>query len=161
MPVWQVSGLGVDHTQDPQVSIKDLITSNWSLTGDLAVEKIEFNTGWYNKQQDYQLHFRHDKPPIKKARTIGQNCLYKYDDFVNIHVFANKQTDNFEPVELGQMYREIDRIISINIIALRNTQGFTKIFLITPCHTLPREQSQASIWHGYGEVGILYHKINA
>jgi hypothetical protein len=103
MPVWQVSGLGVDHTQDPQVSIKDLITSNWSLTGDLAVEKIEFNTGWYNKQQDYQLHFRHDKPPIKKARTIGQNCLYKYDDFVNIHVFANKQTDNFEPLELGQM----------------------------------------------------------
>jgi hypothetical protein len=161
MPTWHVSGLGTDHTQDPQVSIKDLINTNWSLTDDLAVAKIKMTTGWFDKQSQFQLHFRHDQAPVKKPRTIGQNCLWKYDDFVNVHIFASVQTDNSEPVELGQIYRELDRIISINIIALRATQGFTKIFVMTPFHTLPKQDSQSSIWHGYGLVGILYHKVYA
>lgn len=161
MPTWQVPELGTDHTQDPQVSIMNLINSNWSLTGDLAVAKIQMSTGWYNKQSDYQLSFRHDQAPVKRPRTIGKYGLWKYDDYVNVHIWATTQTDNSEPPELGQIYRELDRIISINITALRPTQGFTKIFVMTPFHTLPRDQSQVSLWHGYGLVGLLYHKVYA
>ena len=158
--VYQVLGLGTDHTQDPQISIKNLITSNWSLTGDLAVAKIKFNTGWYDKTSQYQLHFRHDRAPIKKRKTIGSSPIFGYTDFCNIHVFANQQTDNYEPLELGSIYREIDRIVSVNIIALEGSQGFCNIEMWEPKRTLPREESQVSIWHGYGVVTMIYSKAD-
>ena len=84
--------------------------------------------------------------------------MKRYDDFVNVHVFVTTLRSNTEPTQLGQIYRELERIIETDITALYSAQGFQYMDFVRPMHTLPQEDSQNSIWHGVGTMAILYHK---
>jgi hypothetical protein len=160
LATWQVAGIGADHSADIQISVKDYVRNNWSLTGDLAAARIVFSTGWYDKSRQYQIHFRHDTFPKKSRYTIGHDPYYRYDDFIQVHVWVTQKQNNQEPSQLGKIAREIDRIISVGITGLMVTQGFQIMEFIRPINTLPQEDSQNSIWHAQGVLGILYHKVN-
>lgn len=160
MASWQVSGLGTDHTQDVQVSVKNFISTNWSLTGELDVSHILFSTGWYDKSRPYQIHFRH--PPLAPSVstvTIGSHPMFRYDDLVQIHVFVTALKANTEPAALGQIHRELERIVGSDTTGLESTQGFCYIKFTRPMNTLPNEDSQTSTWHSTGQVGMVYHKV--
>ncbi len=160
MATWQVSGLGADHTQDVQISVMNFISTNWSLTGTLDPSHIKFSTGWYDSQVPYQIHFRH--PPLApnvSTITLGSHPLFRYDDRVDIHVFVAALRANTEPAALGQMNREIERIVGSDTTGLESTQGFCFIKFTRPMNTLPQEDSQASTWHSIGQVGMVYHKV--
>lgn len=159
--VWKVTGLAADHTQDVQVSVKNHIVANWNLSAPLSVGLIQFDTGWYDQQWQFQVHFRHDYFPGESKKTIGRNYIHKYDDFVNIHVFVQMQHDNTEPEELGKIYREIERIIGTDVTALQATQGFNFMSFIQPMHTLPIDVNEETHFHGFGTIMLRYHKVNA
>jgi hypothetical protein len=160
MTTWQVAGLGTDHTADIQVSVKDFIRNNWTLTGDLAAARIIFSTGWYDKNRQYIVNVRHDTFPKKTRYTIGHDPYYRYDDFLQIHVWVNKEQKNQEPSQIGKIAREIDRIISVGITDLMVTQGFQLMEFLRPINTLPQESSATTVWHAVGTLGILYHKAD-
>lgn len=160
MVTYQLTGLGADATEDVQVSLKNYFKTQWALTTPLNKEKIRWSTGWNDLSSPLQIHFRHDIRPIIRRVTIGgASSIRRYDDFVNVHVFLNKQSDNSEPTELGKIYRELERIAGENITALLSTKGFSYFEFSRPMNTLPQEDSQPSIWHGTGTIEILYHKV--
>ena len=159
--VWHVTGLAGDHTQDVQVSVRDFIVAGWSLTGPLAVGNIQFDTGWYDNQWQFQVHFRHDYFPQEDPKTIGSNYIHRYTDWVNIHVFVEMQQDNTEPEELGKIYREIERIVGSNVTGLQATQGFSFMRFSQPLHNLRIDMNEETHFHGFGTLFIRYHKVNA
>src|SRR6185503_14923220 len=159
--VWHVTGLAGDHTQDANVSVMNYIAANWGLSAPLTAGNIHFDTGWWDQQWQFQVHFRHDYLPTETPKTIGKNYIHKYDDFVNVHVFVQMQQDDTEPVELGQIYREIERIVGTDVTGLQASQGFSYLRFTQPIHTLPVDMNEETFFHGFGTIAIRYHKVNA
>jgi hypothetical protein len=159
MVIWHVAGLATDHTQSPQISIKDFIRNSWTLTGNLAAIRIEFGTGWYDRGRPYQIHVRHDSYGSSMAYTMGVNGLQRYDDIINIHFWVSKSKTNTEPPELDQMYNEVMRIISSDRTGLETSQGICAMWFIRPPYTLPQPDSEISVWHGIGTLSVRYFKV--
>lgn len=163
MPTWQRTGLGSDFSDSTLNIIKDYIKSQWTLTGDLDATnpgKMKWGTGWYDAQPWVQLHFR-TSYKSERAKSIGQNYIHRYDDFIIIHVFVETQTDNVEPAQLDKIYRELDRIVGSNTVSLEASQGIQFMKFIQPMRTMPQEANETSLWHGIGVLMIAYHKVYA
>jgi len=155
---WKVVGLSTDHTQSIQISVKDFIKNNWTLTGELAVGRIKFGTGWYDKNNQYQIHVRSPSPPTGTPFTIGKSGLQKYDRIMDIHFFVTKLKSNVEPAELDKMYNETDRIIGSDRVGLETSQGICAMWFIRAPYTLPQPDSEMSTWHGIGTLRMFYYK---
>lgn len=152
---WHVIRKGTDHTKFVEEILKDYLSTNWSLTGDL--QYVLFSTGWYNENFPYQIHIRHDidKSPIFK--TLGNKPIHKYDDVVQVHTFCNEQTDNVLQSNLGKMTREIQRIIGSDVAGLATSEGIYSMNCST-ANVLPLEDSQTTIYHAVQRVGMMYAK---
>ena len=161
MATWKVAGLAADHTQSVQISVKDFIKNNWSLTGELTANHILFSNGWYDRNRQYQMHFRHDSPGSSIAYTMGASGLQRYDDIINIHYFVSRSKSNIEPVELDKMYNETVRIVSSDRTGLESTQGICAMWFLRPPYTLPMQDSEQSTWHGVGTLSVRYYKLFA
>jgi len=159
MANWVVAGLGTDHTQAIQISVKDFIRNNWSLTGELSPGRIKFGTGWYDRDNQYQIHFRHDSPGTSTPYTLGVNGLQQFNDIINIHFFVTSGKSNTEPLALDKMYNETMRIIGSNRTGLESTQGICAMWFLRPPYTLPQPDSIQSTWHGIGTLSVKYFKL--
>lgn len=159
MATWHVSGLLTDHTQSVQVSIRNFIKSNWSLTGDLGVGRVFFGTGWWDANRGIQMHFRHDVPPTASRYTMGANGLQLWNDSVTIHYFVSTNQKNEEPPALDRMYNETVRIVMSDTGGLEASQGFCSMWFIRPPYTLPQPSSQNSTWHGVATLAVKYYKV--
>ncbi len=98
---------------------------------------------------------------VKRNTIGGASSLRRYDDSCHVHVFAMLQTDNKEPVQIGQINRELERIAGEKVTALQATKGFSYFEFSRPMITLPQEDNQPSLWHSVGTVSILYYKLFA
>ncbi len=159
--VWKVVGLAGDHTQSIQVSVKDFIRNSWSLTGDLAPTRIRFGLGWYDKGNQYQIHFRSDTAGVGTPYTVGAGGYQRYDKTLNIHFWVSNLRSNSEPAQLDKMYNEVERIVGSDRTGLESSQGICAMWFIRPPFTLPQPDSEQSIWHGISTLAVRYFKYFA
>jgi hypothetical protein len=160
--VFQVIGLGTDHTLDTKEQIRDYVQANWSLTGELAAARIKFGIGWRSDSADVEIHFKNSTPITLTMKTIGQNGFVQWDDRVYVHTFITSLSPNSEINEeiVGKVHREIVRIIDSNPKGLAATQGIIKMGFMQPPYVVPEEDPLQTTFHGIGIIGLMYMKAD-
>src|SRR5574341_319430 len=160
---YQVIGLGTDHTQDTNISIRNFVQTNWSLTGELDDLKILFGVGWLESQRDVEIHFKKSSPPAIEHYSLGSDGLDKFDDIIYVHTWITNQSPNSEPPNydnVGKVYRELERIIQENPKGLATTQGIMWMRFVRPMYTVPEEDPTQTTFHGIGIIVLMYVKAN-
>ena len=139
--------------------MRDYLEDNWNLPAPLDAAnkgKLMISCGWWQKQPQFIVNVRHDidKPP--RNITLGRHQIKKWDDVLQIHCWETTQTDNSEPLNLFKMCEEVERIINSDALGLESSGIYN--MSCSSGNILPKEDSQASIFHSLQRVEIQYAK---
>ena len=157
---WHVTGLATDHTASIQSLLKDYLQSNWSSSVPVSGYFVKFSTGWYDEQNQFQVHVRHDIAMPVNRITLGNRPMNKYNDMCQVHCFAEEQQDNAEPANLDKMCNEVARIVGSNTTGLESSQGVCTLEIASTPRVLPVEMAhEAAIFHSVQKVRLIYHKV--
>lgn len=110
--------------QDPLVTLYSLLKTNWSLTGDLLPDNIQFSTGWY--EEDFE------GPQITITEISDRNEPFELG-YGKIRVTATHQIDIWVPIlrttakgpglakqHKWAMREEAKRILKANLTGLQD-----------------------------------------
>jgi len=154
---WVVAGSTTDLTERLSTTIKNLVSSNWSITNPASAD-IRFLQDWWDGYGSYQIHFRESDTPVS-IQNVGWRYR-TYDEYVMIHVFV-KRIAAQEPPERASIVREIQRIISQNKDQLL-LGGVKRNSLMQIIQVNDEVLSSAvtNVWHSIMRVRIHYYKVD-
>jgi hypothetical protein len=156
---YQVVRKGSPQTESWQAIVRDYLIAQWNLAAPLDIDnpgKIVINTGWWQKQPQFIINVRHDIDKMPMNRTLGRRPIKKFDDVLQVHCWETTQTDNQEPTNLFKMCEEVERIINSDALGL-NSEGIYNMSCSSG-NILPKDDSQATIFHSYQRIEIIYAK---
>lgn len=159
----QVAGLGADFTQDPNITLQNLLKDNWSATGasgDADLKKfdittdprgVKFLTSWWDGTTWYQVVTR----PITKntqTKTLGAS-RWEVNSFHQVHVFAK---GNSAKDKRWKLEREVRKILQLN---QGTTSSGVQMFILNNFRQVPEDDPSSDIQHSMAEVLLFYHEV--
>lgn len=104
-------------TQDPLITIRSCVKTNWNLTGDLAKANIKFSTGWFEETEDLLItvtEVAEDNVPMD----LGWSTIRSYDTYqIDVWVTVDESTAAGEGEAKDhrwKMREEVKRIVAAN-----------------------------------------------
>ena len=156
---YHVIRTGNPQTESWQTIVKDYLYDNWNLVAPLDKTnkgKIMFSTGWWQKQPQFIVNVRHDIDKMPMNRTLGRRPIKKFDDVIQVHCWETVQTDNAEPTNLFKMCEEVERIINSDALGLESEGIYS--MSCSSGNILPKDDSQAIIFHSFQRIEVMYAK---
>ena len=160
-----VAGQSTDFTEDPNISIMNLLKNNWPLTGaqgdpdlqlfDSATNRsgVKVGTSWWDAQTFFQVHVR-PMAQVVRTKTLGAQ-RWQYKDFHQIHIFAK---GNNAKDKRWKMEQEVMRILHLNEANPATGILYMKLRDDGP-RQVPEEDTESEVEHSLLTVQLYYHKI--
>jgi hypothetical protein len=174
MPTY-LAGQAFDLQEPPETIVKNLIMYRWNEERDGQVpakSEIVFMTGLgWTGRKSYQISIEPFSAPMVEKMHLGPEVLLKYKDPILIHVWMQKNRDEYPPA-LHYITQKIEQIIFENIANVG--YGITGIQLTNPFSIIEsreyfdqdsgmqsslQNQTEISLWHTQGIVELLYFKV--
>jgi|SRR5215212_7595883 len=174
MPTY-LAGQSFDLQEGPEKIVCNLIKYRWNEERDgeiPAKSEIQFVTGLgWSGRKSYQITVEPFASPLVERYHIGPEIMLKYKDPILIHVWINKNRDEYPPA-LHHITQKIEQIIMENITNVG--YGMTAIQLTSPFSVIEsreyfsqesglksslQNQTEISLWHTQGVVELLYFRV--
>ena len=112
--------------QDPLITLYSALKNNWSLTGDLAPDKVRFSTGWYDDEfEDLQVTiteaYSRDQPFELGYGTVRVYGAYQVDIWVKASRVTGSGPGKAKDSK-WKMRDEVKKIFKANLTGLTDLE---------------------------------------
>ena len=165
-----LAGQNHDLEDSPENITLRLFKDRWKLEKDGAIpakSEITFTLFGWSGRKSYQISVEpSNTPPIITPLAIGRDQWLQYRDPIYVHVWIVKNRDEVPP-QMHHITQRIEQMVLQNVTnvgyglnAIRLTQPFNMIELVTGRQGGFQNQTMVSLWHSRAIVELLYYRVS-
>lgn len=115
---------------------------------------IKFTNDWTDDSKDYVISVMHTGTQIELAST---KPMFDHRSIFEVHLFIRKISED-EPEEVGDIEKEVERILIENPTILLNTEGVSLVHILD-FRKVEDQDSGNTRWHYVFDVEMIYRKF--
>lgn len=119
-----------------------------------ALSDIKFTNDWTDDSKDYIISVTHMGTQIELAST---RPMFDHRSIFEVNLFIRKISED-EPEEVGDIEKEVERILVENPTILLNTEGVSLVHILD-FRKVEDEDSGSTRWHYVFDVEMIYRKF--
>lgn len=147
---WILSGVGSELTADIEDLISSFLQTKWAETNPVKTD-IKFGDDWWDDNGDFQIHCNETITKPTRIANGGQFALY--ETLVDIHIFCRRLGEMQTDPQLGNMQREIMRIM--HLFPTQVAAGMLSV-TIKEIRDIPEPTNIRTVWHSLITVSVIY-----
>jgi|SRR5688572_29763808 len=164
-----LAGQSFDLQDSPENITLRFFRDRWKLQKDGVIpakNEITFGLFGWSGRKSYQISVEpSNAPPIITQLAIGSEQWTQYRDPIFVHVWIVKNKDEVPPQmhhitqRVEQIARENVTNVGYGLTAIRLTQPFNMIELVSGRQGSFQNQTEVSLWHSRAIVELLYYRV--
>lgn len=156
---WRYEGQSTDPSVDIDDLVQTLITNNWTQTNpplnNGSNGGVRMVSGNYDGYGDYAVSTQLLTQTSPEFDTLGASSAV-YTFWVGLDVYARTATANTKPAQLGNMIRQIEKILALNTTSLASGIRFVGIPEWNQAIATADADGTKSLWYVHGRVLVNF-----